>query len=636
MKRLPSAAAMVLPLLIFSMFSGGAESVVTINAIPPPGTLTPGQPAVITLELSIRYPYHINSNQPLEDYLIPTTVEFDPRPGVNFGEVTFPPAPVKKLPVLDQPMAVYEGTINITSEFTAESDLSTEAITITGRVRYQACDDTSCLPPVREPFSLQLPVQQLASSRSILPTIPESSSSDTPEFIQDEAEASGTGENSPPVAVEMDEQSPGATAAYFEAQGIVLTFMLVFLGGLALNLTPCVYPMIPITISYFGGQSQGKKGNLIFHSIIYVIGMALTYSVLGVIAALTGSLFGAAMQYPPVLVLISLIFVLLSLSMFDVYELRMPAFLNRMAGSSYKGLFGTFFMGLTVGIIAAPCIGPFVLSLLTYVGTKGSAVLGFALFFVLALGLGLPFLVLGIFSGSISSLPRSGAWMVWVRKIFGFILLAMAVYFLKPLFPTQLFYQLTIALLLFLAGIYMAWIEPTKTEGKGFSFLRNIVGLVFFSIALYAAATGIQSYIAETVSAVKSQPAGEIAVSTDAIQWFPYSAEVLARASQEAKPVFIDFYADWCAPCKQMDRETYATPEVIAASKDFVMLKVDLTLAGDAQSEMLREKYQARGVPTLVFLKPNGQEITDLRGSGFEPKDVFLLKMNRAIQLSAR
>jgi thiol:disulfide interchange protein DsbD len=162
------------------------------------------------------------------------------------------------------------------------------------------------------------------------------------------------------------------------------------MGGLALNLTPCVYPLIPITISYFGGQAQGKKGSIAAHSFLYVIGLAVTYSVLGVVAAFTGSLFGSALQYPPVLIAIAAVMVVLALSMFNVYELRVPAFLSKFAGASKKGFFGTFFMGLTVGIIAAPCIGPFVLGLLTYVGNKGNVLLGFSLFFVLALGLGVP------------------------------------------------------------------------------------------------------------------------------------------------------------------------------------------------------------------------------------------------------
>jgi thiol:disulfide interchange protein DsbD len=417
-------------------------------------------------------------------------------------------------------------------------------------------------------------------------------------------------------------------ASRFEGKGLLPLFLLVFLGGLALNLTPCVYPLIPITISYFGGQSEGKKSGVVLHAVLYVIGMAVTYSVLGSIAAFTGSLFGAALQYPPVLVFIAVIMLLLSLSMFDVYELRMPAFLSRLAGGSQKGYFGTLFMGLTVGIVAAPCIGPFVLGLLTYVGNRGSVVLGFSLFFVLALGLGVPFLFLGIFSGSLNKLPRSGAWMVWVRKVFGFILIAMAIYFLKPLFSNTLLYHLSLALTMFIAGIYMAWLEPTQTPGKTFRYIRTIVGIIFFGLALIVASSGVQVYLNGALAA------GKGGASMNAIDWSPYSEENLAEAAAAGRPVFIDSSADWCIPCKELDKLTFSRPEVIAASRKFVMLKADLTSNKDAGVKEYYKKYRIKGVPTLIFLKPDGSEIQELRGTGFESKDVFLSKMKRALELS--
>jgi thiol:disulfide interchange protein DsbD len=280
-------------------------------------------------------------------------------------------------------------------------------------------------------------------------------------------------------------------------------------------------------------------------------------------------------------------------------------------------------MGLTVGIVAAPCIGPFVLGLLTYVGNKGSAVLGLALFFVLAIGMGVPFIVLGFFSGNIQRLPRSGAWMIWVRKIFGFILLAMALYFLKPLFPITGVYHLSLSVLMLLAGLYLAWIAKVPGAGSIFSRLRSVVGIVFIGLAIYFALSGFG------FGPEKIQTRGDV------VEWLTYSENVLNRARQESKPVFIDFYADWCAPCKELDKQTYSTPEVVVLSKQFVMLKVDLTSSEDPLADSLRKKYQARGVPTLVFLTPDGKEIANLRGTGFESKDVFLKKMNQALQISS-
>ncbi len=591
------------------------DSVVSVRAIAPEEPLQAGSASVLTVELDIADRYHINSDKPLEDYLIPTKLELEPHPGITFGETVFPIAQMKNFSFSNGPMAVFQGIVRITVEMIPAPDLAPGNIEIRGRVHYQACDESTCLTPVWQPFSLMVSAGNPGSlSRSLQTT-----QATPPEREPAEDDAVS------PVPENTTGKTANAKFAGLGDQGLLATFLLVFAGGLALNLTPCVYPMIPITITYFGGQAQGKKGSLLLHASLYVIGMAVTYSILGVVAAMTGGLFGAAYQYPPVLIGFALVMVLLALSMFDVYELRMPASLNRLAAGSQKGFGGTLLMGLTVGIIAAPCIGPFVLGLLSYVGNKGNVVLGFALFFVLALGLGIPFLVLGFFSGSIHRLPRSGAWMVWVRKIFGFILLAMAVYFLKSILPSLLAYHLALALILLLAGIYLAWIDPVQTSGKAFPYIRNVVGILFFGAALYVAVTGLHAGVGSIqTGATGSNP-------SDSIQWLPYSDLLLDQAIQEEKPVLIDFYADWCAPCKELDMYTFTAPEVIDRSKEFFMIKVDLTSSGDAQAEALRKKYEVTGVPILVFLDSAGREMTELRVAGFEPKDAILDKMNQAL-----
>jgi thiol:disulfide interchange protein DsbD len=591
MKRLCSALVLLPLLALFAL--GQNPEIVTVKVVPPAAPLKAGQSAPIALELTIKSTYHINAEQPLEDFLIGTTVDFKAPSGVVYKKIAFPPAEVRKLDLSPNPMAIYEGTLKITAEVALAPDFKAAEFAIEGSIGYQACDNSMCLPPAEVKFSRKVTV------------------------------AGGTGVAAPAAAA--------PSALPFGGKGLLLTFLLVFLGGLALNLTPCIYPLIPITISYFGGQAEGKKGGVVAHAVIYVLGMAATYSALGVIAAFTGSLFGMALQYPPVLIGIALIMVVLALSMFDVYELRMPAFLNKFAGGSQKGYFGTFFMGLTVGIIAAPCIGPFVLGLLTYVGNKGNVVLGFSLFFVLALGLGVPFLILGIFSGSLAKIPRSGAWMVWVRTIFGFILVGMAIYFLKSLFPNPLLYDLSLALTMLLAGIYMAWIEPTKTPGKVFPFVRNVIGVVFFVLALLTASGGIRGYLDEQVN-VRIQGMGAAGgAKLEAIAWTPYSEEKLAAAAREGKTVFIDFFTDWCIACKEMDRDTFSQPEVVAASREFVMLRSNLTTDKDPVIKELYRRYQVRGVPTYVILGPDGKELSDFRLVGFEPKKDFLVRLKKAL-----
>jgi thiol:disulfide interchange protein DsbD len=575
----------------------------------------------------------------------------------------------------NEPLAIFQGTVKVKVPVTVARGFKGSQVVIEGVVGYQACDDISCFAPEDAAFRAVFPVLagaagaqkttpaggEKAAGEEVEPQTKKQAAAEQPAEIALErkkgqaeapqAEESESGRRPEPeaelaplkvISGEAGEsatpappkssgspENPDDLAKSVRERGLPLTFLLIFLGGLALNLTPCVYPLIPITISYFGGQSGGKKGSLIAHALFYVLGMAVAYSVLGSIAAFTGGLFGAALQIPAVLVAIAVIMVALALSMFDLYEFRLPGFLNKMAGSSRRGYFGTFFMGLTVGVVAAPCIGPFVLGLLTYVGDRGNVLLGFWMFFVLALGLGVPFLFLAFFSGSVNRLPRAGAWMVWVRKIFGFILVAMAVYFLQPLFRDPLLYGLTMALLLAVAGIHLAWIEPTKTEGKAFPIIRNLVGIAFFIVALLFAQVGIKDSINSRLADLASRQGG--VSSLRAIQWQAYEEARIRQAAQDGRPVFIDFYADWCIPCHELDNKTFSDSEVAALSKRFLMVKADLTSSADPLAGKLRKQYDIPGVPTLVFLGEDGRERAALRVSGFIDKKEFLERMNRAM-----
>ena len=587
---------------ISTAWAAGVDSVVGVRAFAPAEPVSAGGEAVLAIELEIARSYHINSNHPLQDYLIPTSVEFDPSPGITFDEAVFPEAQVKKLPVSDTPMSVYERTVKITAAMhLAENFFQREAI-VQGRVRSQACDRNSCLPPVWSPFSVTVSVD--ASARPPEADLPTTAST------LDEV---------------PDTNADNSSEAGFYRRGLFFNMLLAFLSGLALNLTPCVYPMIPITFAWFGGQTHGNKASLIAHAGVYIFGMAVTYSTLGVVAALTGSLFGAALQYPLVLLGVAFVITMFALGMFDVYELRMPAFLTSLVGKPRAGLMGTLLMGLTVGIVAAPCIGPFVLGLLTYVGERGSVLIGFLLFFALAIGLGIPFLFLGIFSGSIRRLPRSGAWMVWVRKVFGFILFGMAWYFMRSLL-SPLTWSLGLTLLLLVGGIYLAWIAQIPCTGKAFTIFRNIAGSLFFASALYVAVAGVEVVLNEKTSAASVESVKE------SILWESYSRESLVKAREEYRPVFIDFFADWCEPCRELDAKVYSNPEVVRLSRRFVMLKADLTAGDDPAVEILMERYRIRGVPTLIFLRPDGGEMTSLRGTGFVTAGTFLDKMTRALR----
>lgn len=373
---------------------------------------------------------------------------------------------------------------------------------------------------------------------------------------------------------------------------IWLILLGVFLGGLALNLTPCVYPLIPITISYFGGKSERIRGHTIVHGIVYIFGLAMTNSLLGLSAALSGGMLGFALQNPFVLIFVAAVMVFMGLSFFGLWEIRLPAWLTRVASKGYAGFFGTFFMGLTLGIVAAPCLGPFILGLLLWVGQMGDPLLGFLFFFVLSVGLGLPLSVLAIFSGAIARLPKSGDWMLWVRRLMGWILIGMAVYMVSPVVCHLIGRHWLLLGVSAAAGMHLGWLDKTGSNLRIFPYLKKAVGVAMVCGGIISLLVAMQ------------QPSG--------IRWIPYDQSAIASAAEQGKPVMIDFYAEWCAPCVVMEKEIFTDPEVIRLSQDVIAMRVDLTREKPFHGELL-EKYQVRGIPTLVFLNREGVEEEGLR-----------------------
>ncbi len=391
----------------------------------------------------------------------------------------------------------------------------------------------------------------------------------------------------------------------FGGKSLPLLLGLVFVSGLALNLTPCVYPLIPITLGYFGRQSGGQGAKTFGLAAAYVLGMSVTYSALGVFAALSGSLFGVWLQKPVVILAIAAVILALALSMFGLFEIQVPHFISDRTGSR-GGVLGAASMGLFVGFVAAPCIGPFVLSLLTYVAARGSAPLGFLLFFTLAMGLGLPYLVLGTAAGALRKLPRSGDWMVSVRKLFGFILVALAIYFLRPLLPPRLA-DPAIALPLAAGALYFLFLDRAGTGTAWFKVLKGA-----FAVALLASA------------AVFAIPRPEARAE---LAFVPYSDSALREASRAGKPVMIDFFATWCLPCKELDEKTFTDPRVVEAARGWVCLKADMTKASE-ENVALAGRWEVKGMPTVVFLGPDGKERAG-RVIGFEKPADFLRRLSR-------
>jgi thiol:disulfide interchange protein DsbD len=564
----------------------------SLSSVPQGGTVN------LAVGLRLRGHWHVNANKVNDEYMIPTTVEFEAPAGVTVKAVVYPDAVEKTLSFSQEPLLLYEGEVYVGAIVEVSPDVKPGPITVNAAVTYQACDNEKCLAPETE----RVPIAIRVSS---------------PEQAIDFAHADVFGEiDFGAAALDSDSGAGGSNLGDIVAsRGYFWAFALVFVWGLGLCLTPCVYPMIPITVSYFGGQSAGKTSRTLFLAAIYVLGIAAMYSALGLVAALTGSLFGEALQNPLVLIFVALVFVALSLSMFGLYEFRVPAKLSNFAGQSAgkQGPVGAFLTGLTLGIVAAPCVGPVVIPLLTFVGTSANPVLGFSLFFTLALGLGAPFLVLALISGSISKLPKSGEWMEWIKKFFGVILVAMAIFFVRPLISDVLWYGL-IALVLVIGGIWLGFVNKTVTSSVFFMSFKRFAGVALPILGLYLA-------LSPGHILFRGDPGG--------ISWNEFDRALLTEAKQEQQYVLIDFAADWCLPCKELDHKTFSPQEVVDATSGFVTLKADLTQSGSKQVADLRKEFEIKGVPTVVFVDKRGKERKDLRIFGFVNKDEFLDRIGR-------
>ena len=540
----------------------------------------------LVLSILIPSPWYVHGTKKSEDGLIPTVLSFAESPGLKVNDIRFP-APAKKSFVYSKkPVEVFSGEIFVRVTLAIGKKVPPGSKVIKGQMFYQACTDRLCAPPESIPVNLSFLVAPQGTAVEL--------------------------QNRQMFETDVDKGSlfssePGLSLG----SGIFLTLVGIFLGGLALNLTPCIYPLIPITVSFFGGRSEKMRGRTVVHGIFYISGLAITNSMLGVTASLSGGMLGSTLQNPIVLIVMAGILVSLGLSFFGLWEFRMPAGVTRLASRNFGGYFGTLFMGLTLGVLAAPCLGPFILGLLTYVGQKGDPLLGFLYFFVLSIGLGLPLSVLAVFSGALEKLPMSGEWMIWVSKVLGWVLVGMAGYMVMPLIRGSMGKSVLLALLVISAGVHIGWLERSSSSARAFPYIKKGLGIILIGGSLVFFLTSFRSGVS--------------------IDWVSYSQATLIEAVKEKRPVIIDFYAEWCLPCKAIDKESFRDPEIVNLSKEFVSIRVDLT-GRHPQQEELQKRYQIRGVPTIIFINRGGMEDKKLRVDSYVTRDVVLNRMKKLLE----
>ncbi|MEX0916002.1 MAG: protein-disulfide reductase DsbD, partial [Wenzhouxiangellaceae bacterium] len=491
-------------------------------------------------------------------------------------------------------------------------------------VRFQGCQTEGiCYPPMERAIVVDLPRAESAI--------------EPPAATSQSADATQPAPAGPPEGGQnIPESDQDRLARLITEQPMALTLALFVLLGIGLAFTPCVFPMIPILSGIIAGEGENiTRGKAFALSLAYVLAMALTYTAVGVIAALMGYNVQAAFQNPWVLSTFALVFVLLALAMFGFYNLQMPApvqaklteISNRQSGGN---LIGAAIMGFLSAIIVGPCVTAPLIGILIFISQTGDAVLGGSVLFALSIGMGMPLLAIGVGLGH--WLPRAGGWMESVKAVFGVGLLALAIWMLERIVPGGVTMLLWGALAI-ASGVYLGALTRLDSAASGWQKLWQATGvmlLVFGIMQFVGAAAGGNDWLRPlkpfsggggTTAQAVAQPAF---TEVDDL-------EQLTRAVEAAqRPVFLDFYADWCLDCKRMERSTFPDAAVAQKMGEFDLLKIDMTDFGDRHQKVLNE-FGLHGPPAYLFFS-GGDELDRYRMFGFMPPDEFIAHLERVQQ----
>ncbi|MGB1263429.1 MAG: protein-disulfide reductase DsbD [Cognaticolwellia sp.] len=482
-------------------------------------------------------------------------------------------------------------------------------------IRYQGCAKKGlCYPPKKK--TIELSEVMLAASvtndaQSVLTALGSRSADQSNNAADNKAKAAKTS------ASNSSEQHQ--LADMLKGDNVWLTLAAFFIGGLLLSFTPCVFPMYPILTGIIVGQGDKLSTKRAFAlSFAYVQGMAVTYTLLGIVVAIAGAQFQAMFQHPIVLIALSVLFIFLALSMFGIFNLALPSSwqnkLNQLSSNQKGGsYFGVLVMGAISGLVASPCTTAPLTGALLYISQSGDVLLGASALYALSLGMGLPLLVLGSSGGKL--LPKAGNWMNVIKNIFGLLLLAVPIFLLERFLPVLIIDVLWAALILATAG-YFYTVNQDSAKTFGFGVRSIIIFLIFFVGANRA------YQIVYPASHVASSPQIEHR-GFEQVKNLAEMNQAIAKANTQGKTVMVDLYADWCIACKEFEEYTFFEANVQAALADSVLLQIDLTDTGSADSVELMSHFEIFGLPSILFFDLQAKELTQRRVTGFMGADEF-------------
>jgi len=425
----------------------------------------------------------------------------------------------------------------------------------------------------------------------------------------------------------FDNANPDMIMNFIQQNNAFVYLGAFFVFGILLAFTPCVLPMVPILSGIIVGQDSLSTPKAIKLSLSYVLGMALTYAAAGMLAGFMGSTVETLMQRPTVIVSFSLVFLLMALSMFGLFELRLPtqmsARLNHFSQRSNKhNFFSTGLMGVISTLIVSPCVTAPLIGVLTYIGQSGQALNGGLILFIMALGMGAPLILVAAGYGSL--LPKTGAWMIRIKQLFGIVMLAIAIWMLGRVLPASIT-QLLWGALLLTSGI--ALIMPRSAKGKSARFFQ-IIGMVILIFGSIFSYNTFSPRIQSNPATASKTHAPFLEVNT-----LQAITQELARARKENRPVFLEFSASWCSDCQDMDTKVFNQPEIIDAMKNLVNVKVNIS-ENSQEVANIKKKFGIYGTPTMLFFDTHGQQLDQLTSAGFVNKTAMLALLKQASLLT--